>query len=56
MSRKVEGERVPRCWVRGQWKVFLDPEDVPRAIAYVEKNPLKEGKKKQTWSFVRAYR
>jgi REP element-mobilizing transposase RayT len=25
---KVEGKRAPKCWVRGQWKVFLDPEDV----------------------------
>jgi REP element-mobilizing transposase RayT len=53
---KVDGQRVPKCWVRGQWKVFLDPEDVPRAIGYVENNPLKEGKKKQTWSFASAYR
>jgi len=40
---KVEGTRPPKCWVRGQWKVFLDPADVPRAIRYVEDNPLKEG-------------
>lgn len=52
---KVEGERIPKCWVRGQWKVFLDAEDVPRAIRYVENNPLKERKKKQEWSFVSAY-
>jgi hypothetical protein len=49
---KTDGDRVPKCWVRGQWKVFLDPEDVPRAIGYVENNPLKEGKRKQAWSFV----
>ncbi|MCC7407083.1 MAG: transposase [Phycisphaeraceae bacterium] len=53
---KIEGQQVPKCWGRGQWKVFLDPEDVPRAIRYVEDNPLKEGKKKQTWSFVTEYR
>ena len=47
-----DGERVPKCWARGEWKVFLDPEDVPRAIRYVEENPLKEGKTKQQWSFV----
>jgi REP element-mobilizing transposase RayT len=43
---------VPKCWVRGQWKVYLDPPDVPRAIRYVQDNPLKEGKKKQDWTFV----
>jgi len=33
--------------------VFLDtPEDVARAIAYVESNPEKEGKARQRWSFV----
>jgi REP element-mobilizing transposase RayT len=44
--------RMPKCWVRGQWKVYLDAQDVPRAIQYVQDNPLKEGKKKQGWSFV----
>jgi REP element-mobilizing transposase RayT len=49
---KKPGKRVPQCWVRGEWKVFLDPEDVPGAIRYVQDNPLKEGKKQQSWSFV----
>jgi len=53
---KVEGDRVPKCWARGQWKVFLDLPDVSRAIAYVENNPLKEGLPKQRWAFVTAYR
>ncbi len=48
---QVQG-KLPKCWVRGQWKVYLDAEDVPRAIRYVENNPLKEGKKFQHWSFV----
>ena len=50
-AHKPEG-RVPKCWVRGQWKVYLDPDDVARAIRYVEENPLKEGKKRQDWKFV----
>lgn len=29
---KFEGRRVPQCWARGEWKVYLDPEDVERAI------------------------
>jgi REP element-mobilizing transposase RayT len=45
--------KVPKCWARGQWKVFLDgAEDAQRAIYYVEQNPVKEGKRLQRWSFV----
>ncbi len=44
--------RTPKCFARGEWKVFLDPEDVPRAIRYVDNNPVMEGKKLQRWSFV----
>lgn len=44
------------CWARRSWKVFLDKEgDVLRAIRYVEQNPIKEGKRKQEWSFVCPY-
>lgn len=35
-----EGERLPKCWARGEWKVFLDSDaDIERAIRYVEANP-----------------
>jgi REP element-mobilizing transposase RayT len=45
--------RSPNCFARGEWKVFLDsPEDIVRAIAYVNQNPIKEGKPPQRWSFV----
>ena len=45
--------RMPKCWARGQWKVFLDREaDVRRAIQYVEDNPVKDHKPRQRWSFV----
>jgi REP element-mobilizing transposase RayT len=44
----------PKCWARGEWKVFLNTEEeVERAIRYVEDNPLKEGKPRQRWPFVR---
>jgi REP element-mobilizing transposase RayT len=46
------GLRPPKVFARGQWKVFLDPEDVPRAIDYVEYNPMKEGKLRQKWNCV----
>ena len=49
--------RTPKCFARGEWKVFIDRfEDVPRAIGYVENNPEKEGKPAQRWSFVVPYR
>jgi REP element-mobilizing transposase RayT len=44
---------LPTPWARGCWKVFLDSAaDVARAVRYVENNPLKEGKRRQRWSFV----
>jgi REP element-mobilizing transposase RayT len=53
--KKADG-RVPGCWARGEWKVFLDSEgDIRRAIRYVEENPLKEGKRPQSWWFVTPY-
>ena len=54
-SYEGQGGPVPKCWARGQWKVFLDPDDLPRAIQYVQNNPLKERKKKQVWSFMSPY-
>ncbi|HUU91974.1 MAG TPA: hypothetical protein VM238_12285 [Phycisphaerae bacterium] len=40
-------------WGGRGWKVFLDtPGDVRRAVAYVEDNPVKDGKPRQRWSFV----
>jgi REP element-mobilizing transposase RayT len=44
--------RVPKCFARGQWKVYLDLDDVIRAIRYVEENPLKERKPRQRWKMV----
>jgi hypothetical protein len=44
--------RPPKCFARGEWKVFLDPPDLPPAIEYVENNPEKDGLPRQNWSFV----
>jgi REP element-mobilizing transposase RayT len=50
--RTPEG-KVPKCWAEGLWKVFLSTEaSMKEAIDYVEKNPVKEGKARQRWSFV----
>jgi hypothetical protein len=52
-QRKTANRQVPKCWARGEWKVFLDSEaDIRRAIEYVEQNPVKEGKPLQRWPFV----
>jgi REP element-mobilizing transposase RayT len=44
--------RIPKCFARGEWKVYLDLNDIELAIRYVEENPAKEGKPPQMWSFV----
>jgi REP element-mobilizing transposase RayT len=47
------GERPPRMWSEHQWKVYLDTEEaIDNAIAYVNDNPIKEGKPSQHWSCV----
>jgi len=51
-SERTAGGKTPKCFARGGWKVFLDPPDVPRAVCYVEQNPVKEGLKRQRWNFV----
>jgi len=46
----------PKCFARGQWKVFLDTtEDVHRALQYVEENPMKDSLPPQRWKFVVPY-
>jgi REP element-mobilizing transposase RayT len=47
---------LPTPWARRAWSVFLDcVEDVERAVQYVVKNPVKEGKPRQDWSFVKQW-
>ncbi len=44
---------LPSPWARKCWKVFIDRRcDHDRAIRYVQQNPIKEGLRAQTWSFV----
>ncbi len=43
-------------WAEHSWTVFLNaPSEVTGAIAYVEDNPPREGKRRQRWSFVTPY-
>jgi REP element-mobilizing transposase RayT len=54
-ARRPNG-RPPQCWGVGSWNVFLDtPAMVREKVTYVEDNPLKEGKPRQSWSFVVPY-
>ena len=48
--------RVPSFWAEGFWKVYCsDSAHISNAITYVEGNPIREGKRPQTWSFVTPY-
>ena len=59
-TRQLRGEELDPFsgsehspWAEGCWRVYLNSEaDIRRAIAYVENNPIKEGKCPQSWSFV----
>jgi REP element-mobilizing transposase RayT len=49
--------KLPSTWAEKEWKVFLDSDEaILNAIRYVEENPVKEGKPRQSWSFVTPYR
>jgi REP element-mobilizing transposase RayT len=44
----------PKCFAVGEWKGYLDPDDVARCVKYVEQNPVKDGLPSQVglWPFV----
>ena len=51
------GGTIPSPWCRNCWKVFnYSQQHLRDAVKYVEDNPLKEGKPRQHWSFVRGLR
>jgi REP element-mobilizing transposase RayT len=51
-----DGQALPSPWVRNGWNVFLNtPQDIRRAIRYVNNNPIKGGLRAQTWSFVQPH-
>jgi len=55
-EKRCANGTLPSVWGQDFWKVFLyTADDVYRAIEYVEVNPVKEGKKRQTWPFVVPY-
>ena len=51
-DRYRDGTR-PTPWARKCWKCFLTGDaQIERAVKYVQDNPVKEGKRRQNWSFV----
>ena len=56
LVRHATPEGIPTAWAKKCWKTFLyEPADVYGAINYVNNNPVKEGRRRQRWSFVVAY-
>jgi REP element-mobilizing transposase RayT len=54
-SQKKPDGSIPSVWAARLWKVYLNtPDDLNRAIRYVQDNPLKDGKREQRWPFVTA--
>jgi REP element-mobilizing transposase RayT len=48
-----ETGKVPSMWAEKQWVAYLDSEiAIERAIRYVEENPVRESRPRQTWPFV----
>ncbi len=51
-----ERPRTHPVWGGPGWKVFLETiDDFLRVIRYIEENPVKARRARQTWEFVRAY-
>jgi len=56
VAEKLWPDPTRPVWAAKSWNVFIDDiEHLQRAIAYVQANPLKEGKKAQHWPFVTPY-
>jgi REP element-mobilizing transposase RayT len=52
-DRPLPDGRLPKVFAAKEWKVFLDtPQHIVRAVGYVGRNPVKEGKPAQHWPFV----
>lgn len=51
-ERSLRG-RLPSVWAQDFWKVFLfTADDIRRSVLYLERNPERDGKRPQHWSFV----
>lgn len=55
-AQRTANGRLPSVWGQDFRKVFLfTPDEIRQRIQYVEDNPLREGKRRQKWSFVIPY-
>lgn len=53
---RTKDGQTPSPWAEGYWKTYIDSERyMQNAIEYVHRNPEKEGKRAQTWHFLRAW-
>jgi len=53
---RLPSGRRHTAWTQKGWAVFLNSiEDIHRAVQYVERNPIKEGRPPQRWSFIKSY-
>lgn len=53
---RTDRGRLPSMWAEKRWKAYLDTtEAIENAVHYVEENPDREGKPRQSWPFVRAF-
>lgn len=51
--RNRNGGRIPSIWAQGYWCIHIkDTDQLRTTIKYVEENPVKDGKRRQRWSFV----
>ena len=49
-------DRDHPVWGGPGWKVFLETrEDIERVVRYIEENPIRARRPKQTWDFVIRY-
>jgi REP element-mobilizing transposase RayT len=52
MHERPDGS-LPSVWAESLWKVYcFDRQHAMNAIEYVKQNPVREGKRRQSWSFV----
>ena len=55
-NERYADRRSPSPWARKEWAPFLDsPQDIVRASDYTNRNPERDGKPRQDWSFVTPY-
>ena len=53
IKENLWSDAVRPVWAESGWNVVIDNlQHLQAAIAYVENNPIKEGKKRQHWPFV----